>query len=99
MTVTGGWDERLWFGGRWGTPLKPLRMRVFLLRSGVNVPSETTATPSPRTTQVCCASTDGSVAAGSIMIARQKIQVGIGHAGRTLAVDEADTTFRVYNGD
>jgi Integrase core domain len=36
---------------------------------------------------------------GSVMIARQKIQVGIGHAGRTVAVEEADTTFRVYDGD
>jgi hypothetical protein len=36
---------------------------------------------------------------GSIMIARQKIQVGIGHAGRTITVEEADTTFRVYDGD
>ena len=35
---------------------------------------------------------------GSIMIARQKIQVGIGHAGRTVTV-EADTTFRVYDGE
>ncbi len=33
------------------------------------------------------------------MIAQQKIQVGIGHAGRTVAVEEADTTFRVYDGD
>ena len=32
------------------------------------------------------------------MIARQKIQVDIGHAGRTVAVEEADTTFRVYDG-
>jgi hypothetical protein len=36
---------------------------------------------------------------GSISIARQKIQVGIGHAGRTLTVEEADTTFRIYDGD
>jgi transposase InsO family protein len=36
---------------------------------------------------------------GSITIARQKIQVGIGHAGRTVAVEEADTTFRVYDGE
>src|SRR4051812_37611444 len=35
---------------------------------------------------------------GSISIARQKIQVGIGHAGRTVTVEEADTTFRVYDG-
>ncbi|WP_373688230.1 IS481 family transposase [Actinoplanes aureus] len=36
---------------------------------------------------------------GSISIARQKIQVGIGHAGRTVTVEEADTTFRIYDGD
>jgi transposase InsO family protein len=36
---------------------------------------------------------------GSICIARQKIQVGIGHAGRTVTIEEADTTFRVYDGD
>jgi hypothetical protein len=31
----------------------------------------------------------------SIMIGRQKIHVGIGHAGRTIAMEKADTTFRV----
>ena len=36
---------------------------------------------------------------GSISIARQKIQVGIGYAGRTVIVEEADTTFRVYDAD
>jgi len=36
---------------------------------------------------------------GSISIARQKIHVGIGHAGRTVTVEEADTTFRVYDAD
>lgn len=36
---------------------------------------------------------------GSICIARQRIQVGIGHAGQTVTVEEADTTFRVYDGD
>ncbi|WP_423203117.1 IS481 family transposase [Krasilnikovia cinnamomea] len=36
---------------------------------------------------------------GSICIARQKIQVGIGHAGHTVTVEEADTTFRVYHGE
>jgi hypothetical protein len=36
---------------------------------------------------------------GSVCIARQKIQVGIGHAGQTVTVEEADTTFRVYLGD
>jgi hypothetical protein len=35
---------------------------------------------------------------GSVSIARQKIQVGIGHAGQTVTVEEADTTFRVYHG-
>jgi transposase InsO family protein len=36
---------------------------------------------------------------GSVCIARQKIQVGIGHAGQTVTVEEADTTFRVYLAD
>jgi len=36
---------------------------------------------------------------GSICIARQKIQVGLSHAGRTITVEEADTTFRVFDGD
>jgi Integrase core domain len=36
---------------------------------------------------------------GSVCIARQKIHVGIGHAGHTVTVEEADTTFRVYLGD
>ena len=36
---------------------------------------------------------------GSVSIAGQKIQVGIGHAGRTHTIEEADTTFRVYAGD
>jgi hypothetical protein len=36
---------------------------------------------------------------GSISVARQKIQVGIGHAGRTVTVEGADTTFRVFDGD
>jgi hypothetical protein len=35
---------------------------------------------------------------GSIMIAGQRIQVGIGQAGHTATVEEADTTFRVYDG-
>jgi len=35
---------------------------------------------------------------GSVCVARQKIQVGIGHAGRTVTVEEGDTTFRVYDG-
>ena len=36
---------------------------------------------------------------GIVCIARQKIQVGIGHAGQTVTVEEADTTFRVYLAD
>jgi hypothetical protein len=35
---------------------------------------------------------------GALVIAGQRIQVGIGHAGRTLIVEDADTTFRVYDG-
>nr|WP_026205838.1 IS481 family transposase [Actinoplanes globisporus] len=36
---------------------------------------------------------------GSISIARQKIQVGISHAGRTVTVEQGDTTFRVYDAE
>ena len=36
---------------------------------------------------------------GSITVARQKIHVGIGHAGATVTVEDADTTLRVYDGD
>jgi len=36
---------------------------------------------------------------GSISVAGQRIQVGIGHAGRAVTVEQADTTFRVYDGD
>jgi UTP-glucose-1-phosphate uridylyltransferase len=36
---------------------------------------------------------------GSISVARQRIQVGIGHAGQTVTVEQADTTLRVFNGD
>ena len=39
------------------------------------------------------------VPSGSVCIARQKIQVGIGHAGQTVTVEQADTTFRVYLGE
>jgi hypothetical protein len=35
---------------------------------------------------------------GSVCIAGQKIHVGIGHAGRTVAIEQADSTFRVYDG-
>jgi transposase InsO family protein len=34
---------------------------------------------------------------GSISVAGQRIQVGIGHAGRTVTVEQADTSFRVYD--
>jgi transposase InsO family protein len=36
---------------------------------------------------------------GSIAIARQKIHLGIRHAGRTVTVEDGDTTFRVFDGD
>jgi hypothetical protein len=36
---------------------------------------------------------------GSISVAGQRIQVGIGHAGRTVTVEQADTSFRVYDAD
>lgn len=36
---------------------------------------------------------------GSLSVAGQKIQVGIGHAGRTVTVEQADTSFRVYDAD
>lgn len=36
---------------------------------------------------------------GSLVIAGQKIHVGITHAGRTATVEAADTTFRVYDGE
>ena len=36
---------------------------------------------------------------GSLTVARQRIHVGMAHAGRTVAVETADTTFRVYDGD
>src|SRR5882672_6361004 len=32
-------------------------------------------------------------------IARQRIHIGIVHAGRTLTVESADHTFRIYGGD
>jgi len=34
---------------------------------------------------------------GSISVAGQRIQVGIGHAGHAVTVELADTTFRVYD--
>ena len=36
---------------------------------------------------------------GAITIARQRIHIGIAHAGRTLTVESADHTFRIYDGD
>lgn len=36
---------------------------------------------------------------GSLVIAGQRIHVGIRHAGATLAVEAADITFRVYDAD
>ncbi|WP_446723588.1 integrase core domain-containing protein [Micromonospora sp. S4605] len=36
---------------------------------------------------------------GALVIAGQKIHVGIHQAGRTLIVEDADTTFRVHDGD
>ena len=36
---------------------------------------------------------------GSLVIAGQRIHVGIAHAGTTLTVEAADTTFRVYEAD
>jgi hypothetical protein len=36
---------------------------------------------------------------GAITIARQRIHIGIVHAGRTLTVESADHTFRIYDGD
>jgi hypothetical protein len=38
--------------------------------------------------------TGGISSRGSVSIARQKTQVGIGHAGRTVTVEQADTNFR-----
>jgi hypothetical protein len=36
---------------------------------------------------------------GSISVAGERIQVGIGHVGRTVTVEQADTSFRVYDAD
>ncbi len=36
---------------------------------------------------------------GAITIARQRIHIGIVHAGRTLTVESADHTFRIHDGD
>jgi hypothetical protein len=36
---------------------------------------------------------------GSLTVAGQRIHVGMVHAGRTVTVESADHTFRVYHGD
>jgi hypothetical protein len=36
---------------------------------------------------------------GALAVAGQRIHVGIAHAGRTLTVETADTTWRIYDGD
>jgi hypothetical protein len=36
---------------------------------------------------------------GALVVAKQRIHVGIVHAGRTLTVEAADTTWRVYDDD
>jgi hypothetical protein len=36
---------------------------------------------------------------GSLTVARQRIHVGMVHAGRTVTVESADHTFRVYDGE
>jgi hypothetical protein len=35
---------------------------------------------------------------GALVVAKQRIYVGIVHAGRTLNVEAADTTWRIYDG-
>jgi hypothetical protein len=36
---------------------------------------------------------------GALAVAGQRVHVGMVHAGRTVTVEDADTTFRVYDGD
>jgi hypothetical protein len=36
---------------------------------------------------------------GALVVASQRIHVGITHAGRTVTVEAADTTWRIYHGD
>jgi hypothetical protein len=36
---------------------------------------------------------------GALVVARQRIQVGMVHAARTVTVESADHTFRVHDGD
>jgi hypothetical protein len=53
--------------------------------------------PTPATTEL---RVDRRISSrGSISVAGQQIQVGIGHAGRTVTVEQADTSFRVYDAD
>jgi hypothetical protein len=35
----------------------------------------------------------------SLVTAGQRIHIGIQHAGRTMSVEAADTTFRIHDGD
>jgi hypothetical protein len=36
---------------------------------------------------------------GAVVVAGQRIQVGMVHAGRTVTVESTDHTFRILNGD
>jgi hypothetical protein len=36
---------------------------------------------------------------GALMVAKQRVHVGLAHAGRTLTVEAADTTWRIYDHD
>lgn len=36
---------------------------------------------------------------GTLVIAGQNIRIGVSHAGRTLTIEDADTTFRVHDGN
>ena len=36
---------------------------------------------------------------GALVVAGQRIHVGMVHAGRTVVVESADHTFRIYDGD
>jgi hypothetical protein len=36
---------------------------------------------------------------GALVVAKQRIHVGIVHAGRTLTAEAADTTWRIYDDD
>ena len=41
----------------------------------------------------------GSSCRGALVVAKQRIHVGIVHAGRTLTVEAADATWRIYDED